>query len=304
VLFICAADLHITNKVPKNRKGDYFSQIIDKFKFILKTAEKTDSKILVIAGDFFDSAMAPYKVTRKVLEFIQKSNVNILSVTGQHDQRYHVSGLNNTPLGILQAANVIHILKNNEVYKSNGISFVGAGWGEIPEIEADVLVIHKMIVKKDPLWPGQTNYSSAYAILRKYPWSKAIISGDNHLPHSLCVNGAINTNCGSMMRSTKSQINFQPRIYRVNTADWTSQAIKIPCLPSKDVFDFGKIAIAEMKDESKKLAEEKISKFIDSLPKNQREKPNFKTILQSVINQTNPKKNVRDIISNTMERIA
>ena len=304
MLFTAAADLHITNKTPTNRKGDYFSQVIDKFEFILNLSENTDSKVLVVAGDFFDSAQVSYKITRRVLESIQKSDVRILAISGQHDVRYHGLSLDNTPLGILQTAKAIQILKPDSTIEINGISFMGCSWGEEPKIEADVLVMHLMVTKKGELWPGQTNYSTAHSILRKYQFAQCIISGDNHLPHALRVDNRIQINPGSMLRSTKSQINHQPRVYQINTSDWSFKKIKIPILPAEEVFDFSKITIEEMKDESKKIAEEKIKNFINTLPKNEREKPNFINILQNVIEQTKPNDAVKKIIASTIEEIS
>jgi len=306
--FISCADLHITDRCPKNRKGNYFGQIIDKFEFILKTTMKTDSKILVIAGDFFDSAKVKYKVVNKVLFLLQKYNVRVLAIAGQHDLNYHVGGLDNTPLGILETSRVVTILKPDSVVKINGISFMGCGWNEIPQIEADVLVMHLCITKKGELWPGQTNYSSSHAIMRKYPWAECIISGDNHMPHALRIKGGfsghrLQVNCGSLVRSTKSQLDFQPRAYLIDISNWRAKPIKIPCLPAEDVFDFDKIAIDEIKGEAKKEAEAKIAEFISLLPKNQTEKPSFKNALNSVIAYSKPKQSVMNIINSTMEKL-
>ncbi len=302
--FITCADLHINSKVPVNRKGDYFSQIMNKFEFILKTTIKTDSKILVIAGDFFDSPTVSYKVVRKVLQIIKKYKITILAVPGQHDLRYHAAGLDNTPLGILETAKVVQILKPDSITEINGISFMGCGWNETPSVEADVVVMHLMVTKKDPLWPGQTNYSTAHSILRKYSWAKCIVTGDNHAPHVLKTKSKkLQINCGSMIRSTKTQIDFQPRIQKIDTNDWSVKLIKIPIIDAEHCFDFDKIAIAEIKDESRKLAEEKISAFIDTLPKNEEEQPNFKTTLNNIVAHANPKQTVMDIINNTMEDI-
>ena len=304
--FTAVADIHIHSKVPKNRKGDYLQQVIDKFEFILKTAEKTDSRILVVAGDFFDTARAKYKVTNKILKLLQKyKEVKVLVIAGQHDLNYHTGGLDNTPLGILETSKAVTILRPDSITNIDGISFIGCSWNEIPEMEADVLVIHKMIVKKEPLWPGQTNYSTSYSILRKYPWSKVIISGDNHLHHTLRTkDNRIQINCGSIMRSTKSQIEFQPRVYQVDSLNWKIKSIKIPCLLPEEVFDFSKITIEEMKEDYKKEAEEKIASFISTLPKNQQEKPNFQKILSNVVENTKPNKDVKNIINKLMEEIS
>lgn len=302
--FITCADLHIHSKVPENRKGDFFTQVMDKFNFILKEAEKTDSKVLVVAGDFFDSPNVSYKITRAVLESIKNSNVTILAVAGQHDLRYHVGELNNTPLGILQTSGQVTILNPRNKFIINDISFIGCGWNETPEIEADVLVLHLMVTKKGELWPGQTNYSTAHALLRKYPWAKIIVSGDNHIPHTLKTkSGKFQINCGSMIRTTKTQINFQPRIQKIDTDNLTIKNIKIPIIDSELCFDFSKIAIEELKGEAKEHAEAKIAEFINMLPKNQKEKPEFKSILNNIVSNINPRQGVKTIIANTMEKL-
>ncbi len=252
--FIASADLHIHSKCPENRKGDYYEQVIQKFSNLLDiTTKYSPPKLLIVAGDFFDSPNVPYKVTNHVLGIIKESGVNILVVPGQHDLRYHVSELSNTPLGNLQKSGQVEVL-TPKMSKTTygGVSFVGAGWNEEPEDEADVLVLHRMITKKGELWPGQTNYSSAHAIMRKYPWAQCIISGDNHLPHALRIpetpkghSCRLQVNCGSLVRSTKSQIGFQPRAYVIDTSKWTAKPVKIPCLPDEDVFDFDKITIKD-----------------------------------------------------------
>lgn len=305
--FIAGADFHIHNRVPKNRKGNYFLHVMDKFEKVLKIVKKeSNPNLLVVAGDFFDSPKVPYKVSRLVLEVIQEYGTNILVVPGQHDLRYHVSGLDNTPLGILKTAKAVTILKPgfNDI-SFGGVSFCGAGWNEEPEFEADVLVMHRMVTKKGELWPGQTNYSTAHAILRKYPWANCIITGDNHLPHSLrTTNGKLQVNCGSLVRSTKTQIDFQPRVWKIDTCDWRARAIRISMLPSEEVFDFAKITIEEMKEERKTEAAEKIAEFIDTLPQDDEEVPNFSRIVQNIVSKVKPNNRVKTLINETLEKVS
>ena len=311
--FICTADLHIQTRTPKNRKEHNFLCVcLKKLEFILNKAKTTDSKLLIIAGDFFDTTKSTYKTTNSVLKLLNKHpHIQILVVPGQHDLNYHVSGLDNTPLGILQEAGAVKILKNNKIYRHNKVSFIGAGWNEEPEEKANVLIMHRMITKRGELWPGQTNYSTAHAILRKYPWAKCIITGDNHLPHSFKIKDEIDgyrhrlqINCGSLVRSTKTQINFQPRCWKIDTSNWSTKAIKIPIEPAEDVFDFVKIAIEETKEENKKEAEAKIADFINTLSESDKERPNFKKILNNIVQHVKPNDNIRNIINTTMERVS
>lgn len=302
---ICCGDLHLTNKNPRNRKGDYFQQLINKFEQILKITQKTDSKILLVSGDFFDLAKAEYQVTNQVLKSIEKYTVNIFAVAGQHDILFHVGALKNSPLGTLEASGAVTILKPGVVTKINNISLIGCSWNETPETKADIIVTHRMITKKGPLWPGQTDYSSASAIMRKYPWAKLILSGDNHTPHVLRLkSGRLQINSGSMMRSTKAQIDFKPRVYKVNTDTWKAKPIYLEIEKPEDVFDFEKIGMDEIKEEIKNEASEKIAKFVASLPQNMQDRPNFKLILQSLIEKSKPSKKVQEIINKTMERIS
>lgn len=302
--FIACADLHITNKRPLNRKGDYYNQILNKFAQLLDSAViDTDLNLIVVAGDFFDSPTVPYKVVRKIIEMIIETETEILVVPGQHDLRYHVSGLDNVPLGILDTAKQITVLQPNKIVACNGITFAGAGWDEEPKIKADVLALHRMVTKKDPLWEGQKDFSTAGKILKKYPESKCIISGDNHRPHTLRKNGRIQINCGSMVRSTKTQIDFEPRVYIVDSKTWKAKALKFTIEPPEDVFDFEKIHQTEMKQEAKDKAEKLIAKFISTLPTKTKEKPNFSEVLKSVVKDVKPNTNVKTIINQIMEAV-
>ena len=304
--FIGCGDLHIIDRCPENRKGVYFKQVLDKFDQILKITSNTDSKLVAVAGDFFDSPTVSYHVTRQVMKCIRKyPEVKIIAVAGQHDLRYHGTGLSNTPLGILQESGDITILSSKKSFEFMGVTFIGSGWNEEPEVDADVMVTHRMITKKGELWPGQTNYSSAHAILRKYPNMKCILSGDNHLPHALRVKeGRLQINAGSMMRSTKAQLYYTPRIWIIDSEGWNTERVNLNVLDPSEVFDFEKIHIEDTKDVNRKDAEERIAQFISTLPQTDQEKPNFKNILNNLIQQVKPSSEVMDIINSTMERVS
>lgn len=308
MLFSACGDLHLTHKCPKNRKDDYKETIMGKFEQLLQLAEKTDSKLLAISGDLFDSALEPYIVTGIILTIIKKYKVKIIAVVGQHDLRYHKSGVGNSPIGILVAGGVVKLLSNKKPLNINGTTFIGSGWNEEPKKHADVMLTHRMVTEFDPLWPGQTDYITGKGLLKRYKWAKCIISGDNHKPHSISFKGRVNINCGSMVRSNKRQIEHTPFIWYIDTDGWKVSKKKLNIIPPKDAFDFDKIEreeiIKDAREKSLLDSEKDIKKFIDSMPSDKKKKPEFKEILKIIVKNSKTKKDEIELINEIMEEVS
>ncbi len=309
--FIATADLHLTTETPQSREDGYTKQILSKFEQILRiTKNKTNSNLLVVAGDFFDSphpSHVPYSLTTKIIEIINNHNVTIFVVPGQHDLRYHQKGLKNTPLGTLQAAGVVTILSEHEKTYHDIMpeySFIGKGWNSTLKInDGDVLIMHQMIIK-NKLWKTQENGITGQQILKKYPNFSYIISGDNHLPHLIKQNNRFQLNCGSIPRKNKTQIDYHPCVWKVNLEEKKITKIKLKIKPKEVVFNFGKIEQKEKEDERKKQALEKIPKFIEKLFDGNKTSPKFPLILKQIVDETKPSIPVKIIINDTMERIS
>ena len=307
--FIACADLHFTDKTPRNRVDDYWAVQINKFKQIIEIADENEADIIV-AGDVFDSTKVPYRITKSIMEIIQQSESTFYMVPGQHDLNYHVSGLHNTPLGILSTLDNVTILSSEvKTEITSGIedvSLIGAGWDEEPKEKAHIIVMHRMITYKKPLWPGQEDYTTAMALLKKYPWATFIISGDNHKPHYLSVNDKNNNyryqiNCGSLMRKSKDQMTYLPAVHLIDTKLNEIKAIHLKINDS--VFDLLKIEQEEIQQEIKNQAQEDIETFVKSLDMAEETKPRFENILQRVIKEVKPNTDVIKIINNLMESI-
>lgn len=303
---LCCADLHISNKKPKFRKGDYLKQCLDKFEFILKIASDTHA-VIVVAGDFFDSATVPYAVTEAVCSLIVQYKRPILMVPGQHDVHFHNLDMSNTPMGILLSTLLMIRVQPHTSYFHEGITFRGAGWGEESKHPAenptDFLIMHKMVVNKEPLFEGQTDYIEASKLMKEYSWARCIITGDNHKPHIVETKKSLHINCGSMMRSSRSQTEHTPAIYLVDTRTWNFETIHIPVLPVEEVFDLKKIEHAKQVEEIKENAAQKveeIQKFIASLSTSQEDQPDFHTILSQIIIQQKPVQQVKDLLVKLM----
>jgi DNA repair exonuclease SbcCD nuclease subunit len=296
--FIAAADLHLTNERPEKRKGNYVEQIFDKFEQILKiTKSSTKTNLLLVAGDFFDSPTVPYNITREVIKLLKKYNTDILGIPGQHDIRYHQSGLKDTPLGVLVESGFI------SVENKTNLDITLAGWNEEPKEDSEIIVIHKMITEKFGLFPGH-DYTNAKTILKQYPLAKLIISGDNHRPHLVKYKNRFQLNCGSMVRKTKDQIDYIPSVWGIKIfPEIEIHQLKLNIESQENVFDFDKIEKEEIQNEIKKEAEELINKFTQELEKEESTKISFPKILKKVIDETKPKKEVIQKVSEIMEKI-
>lgn len=312
MIFGSCSDLHFTDKIPENRKDSYVDEQFRKFEKMLKIVQKTDSKVLTVGGDFFESAVSPYSLLNRIIRLLNKyRDVKLYVVPGQHDLRYHVSGLANTPLGVLAVGGYISILSNTDVtqffVKGNKkpLTLIGAGWNEEPQDEADVVVTHRMVTYKEPLWPGQKDYSTANHMFKEFPWAKCIISGDNHKPHVLRKKKAqkLQINCGALMRSTKAQLEHDPCVWLIDSDDWTYKRKSLKALPAEEVFDFAKMEKAEAQEVARAKANEDMDDFIESLSINDKDRPKFKNVLKKVIKKKEPRQSVVNVINEIMEEV-
>lgn len=307
--FIACGDLHITNQVPQYRKPDYVKHMFNKFRQIYDIAYESNAEMVAVAGDFFDSPRVPYEITNEVMEDIQCGGVLTLVVPGQHDLRYHTQGLKNTPLGTLSQSESITVLPNDQAFRFDDVTFVGAGWNEEPTMQADVVLTHQMVIYKEKLWDDQEDYIKGFDLLKKYSWAKCVISGDNHKPHMLRTKmGRLQINCGSMMRKSKDQMKHRPRVWLVDTKDWNAKAIHLDVLPARKVFDMARIKRDEQskadREDAQAKADEEMDKFINTLPAKEAEKPKFKNILAHVIKESRADDEVKEIINDVMERVS
>lgn len=224
---MCVGDLHISDRKPENRIDDYVESQFKKMEWILDLAHKERCECVLQPGDFFDSAWVSHSLIRRYIELCLKYFLDdsfVYCIAGQHDQRYHNSNLDNTPLGILDAACAVWLIKRPRYISNDNttVAIYGAGWEtEIPEPENkdafNILVCHKMIIEDKKLWSEQKTFSMAQPFLIRSGFD-LIVSGDNH--HAFQVSNRGKTkhliNCGSMMRSRSDQGDHRPRVYIVD----------------------------------------------------------------------------------------
>ena len=283
--FLATADLHLRETTPRYRKDKYFVSQYEKIKWILDQSIQHRASIL-IAGDIFDTPKLPYSFTNIYLEILLDHPLSIYACVGQHDLRYHVNNLDNTPMGTLIAGNVITNLSQSFIQIS--------GWGEkIPKEEKMILLTHRCVTPKEPPFFLE-DAVSAESMLKSHPQYQYIISGDYHTPHVTQIKDRWLINPGSVMRSNKDQEEHKPRVYLIDTTKGTVEPIFIPIKPASEVFDFAKM------DREDKTDKAVISEFVKAIQV-KANRPNFPRILQQVVEKADPNKQVKSIISDTME---
>ena len=235
-------DWHIKHPRPKNRTDENYSEtIFRKIEYILKESE--NCFCILQAADMFDTfklSNVPHYLVRKTADLLLKycwdKNIRLFSQRGQHDLRFR-SDVNDTPLGILEIAEIVWIAKEEEL--GENVMLYGCGYmDEIPypkdNNKFNVLLVHKMIIEDKPLWPGQENYFTAKSFLKKYPYD-LVVSGDNHNGFISEYRNRTLINCGSLMRNNIDQKDHKPFFVIFDTENRKYEIKEIPIDFPEDV---------------------------------------------------------------------
>lgn len=306
-LLAIMADLHLMERKPKYRRDKTKQVLLNKFVWIIEKAIYEGAEALFIAGDMFDSSRVSQKFISKVCRLLVSyiEDIRIIAVAGQHDKYYRTTDLSNTPLGVLASAGLIEIAHWSYPIEFDNFNVWGINFGEEDELinlsksasVADILLIHKMITKGKPLWPGQSDWIGAKAFLRSVPF-KYVFSGDNHQRIITNIGDRVLINSGSLLRKTKAQMGFQPILTLLSYENGTYEEYPIPISPPEEAFDTNKITI----DESKNITEQSMVKLVDTI-RSENITIDPKKILKKVIKMKQTSTNITDIVDDIMEKV-
>jgi len=237
---LISGDWHIRAINPLNRIGEYKKQQFDKIKWILDLAEKEKCVAIIQPGDFFDNRKMPEDIKVRYIELFKRFDTPILTIYGQHDLRYH-KNKRNTAMAVLESSGVITILNEDAMEIDDGVHIYGASWEEkFPEVvdtEAlNILVLHKMVIEDEPLWPGQKSFTRKNVLLRKETDFDIFCCGDNH--NTFYHNEddeKLFFNMGSLMRSNIAQVDHKPTIALYDYENGETEIIEVPILPATEV---------------------------------------------------------------------
>lgn len=293
--FLICGDLHVTDKRPENRIDDYRLTVFRKVGTILNTAYDEECDGILQPGDFTDSPSLSYDMFHDIVHLIGADSVKILTTWGQHDLRYRTKV--NTALRSIALTTNTAILEHDQPY-GDGKSVIVHGCGydeEIPEPVKDrynVLIIHKMIVE-DKLWAQQDNFEWSTSFLRRNKFD-LIVSGDNHQFFHANNGDRYLFNCGSLLRSSISQVDHKPRVIIFDTEKpHKFKVINVPIEPASKVFAMDKV----MKEKEK---DEKLAAFVDGLSKQKDMGLSFVDNLNKYLSGNDVDKDVKKIIKECM----
>lgn len=244
-------DWHLTARKPINRSDDYVAAQRRKVSSIVKAALKHNAVILQ-PGDFFDRPTEPYHVLAYYAFLL--AGVDVYTIYGQHDLRYHSVKKDNTPLNVFSTSRVVQLLWDEPTVLDDDVHLYGAGWeSPMPEIKDEkafnVLLIHEMIID-EKLWAEQAEFEWAKGFLKQHRFD-LVVSGDNHKYFTQQGDGRLLVNAGSLMRSTTAQFEHEPAfvIYDTDTHKWDKHTLSIA--PADKVFNVS--SIVEDKERNEKL---------------------------------------------------
>lgn len=247
---LCVGDIHWRATVPRGRTDDYPTTMAGKMGQIFSLADEHNADI-ILPGDVFDNPTPPMWLLGQIIgQHTAKNGLHrVFVVMGQHDQRYHHTARENTPLGVLEAAGLVRILGAKPLKLGHrdpdlsGIEFYGCSWnGPIPK-PADndrlkILVMHRMVIGSEKLWAQQTDYMWSRQVLRRHKFD-LIVTGDNHHFFTDQVPGREGprylVNCGSLMRANVDQTKHKPSVVLYDAKERSIEVIRLKVAPASAV---------------------------------------------------------------------
>lgn len=141
-------DVHLSDRTPSKRTGDWTSDVLKKLEWIGGLAEEINADAVLDGGDFFDvksPKMNSHSLVRSTAEVHRKYPCPVWALVGNHDVKYgNLEYLPEQPLGVLFATGVfkplgeygdsrheLHITKDGLKVRVVGIPY----HGEIYDIE-------------------------------------------------------------------------------------------------------------------------------------------------------------------------
>ena len=257
------ADIHWMTRTPEYRKETCpFNEVIAAKLTAFAVYLREHSIPGFIAGDLSDISRSfnDWWTLRETLRSLFRPPADeralLRVVPGQHDRFHHNAGDPMTTLNALVTeTNAPLELMDERGYDlgPNLCAVYGAGWGDNIPIPTshdrpNVLVLHKTLWSKTPIYPGQVegNVAEEAKKLRALGYDM-VFSGDNHKAFDVTIGGIEFHNIGAFTRQDVSLVNQQPR-FMVLFGDMSVESVYVG---EKDVFDMGRSDADKCREDTK-----------------------------------------------------
>lgn len=241
------SDTQLMIERPRSRIDNIVETQMKKIGFVLDWVREQEG-ILVQAGDFMDVSRNWFLLEAYVRFFLKYQNVlPIYVVYGQHDTyMYSDKTRNATIVGVLEAAGIVHVLKETPILV-HGVRLYGCSYGQpvpvpIKGSTPNVLVIHRMIVPHK-LWADQTEYDYAPTFLAQNKGFDVILCGDCHVKFLFRDGKRFICNTGCMIRHIADEYNLthKPCFFSYDPSRGLLESVILPHKPADVVLDRGEL---------------------------------------------------------------
>ena len=298
---ILTADWHIRDSQPKCRTDNYYEAQWKKIAFIQALSKQNDNCPILIAGDVFDISKPSPMVLADTLKHI--AGMQVICIPGQHDLPGHsIDNLYQSGLKVLiEGASgkdgivVLSPRTTSSVFLPSSKQLVqGLSWGsKVTKLECDVLLLHTLLQE-----PKNSNSNIVYqdtceTILKKFPYSRLIICGDNHSSFIYKKGFQTIVNPGSLMRMDADQIDHKPSVYLWYARDNKVERVYLPIVEG---------VISREHIEKKQEEDSRIKAFKEKLKAKVKIKMSFEKNMNNYLLANNIKKSIADKIYTAMDK--
>lgn len=278
--FLFLTDTHIRGNSPKNRKDNIVETLEKKFKEIVTLCNQFNVDYVLHGGDLFDRPDISVSIVSKFAKILNKINVPIYTISGNHDIYGHnPSTINRTMLGLFNAIDIVRVLeeKDKVLLEKDGIVVQLSGQPYIYNIDEGNNKSKYMVESIDE----RVDYSihMAHGMLLERPFIKGIpytlvddikdtkaditLSGHYHTGFGILeIDDKYFINPGSLIRITNSltEIERTPKVVLIRIKD----DIKVDLIPLQSALPGNKV-LDRREIESNIFKSERLFEFKQSI---------------------------------------
>jgi DNA repair exonuclease SbcCD nuclease subunit len=213
--FIVTADWHLRNDRPRCRiDEDWLGFQESIVEWIVSKANEYECDIKIV-GDIFDTPNVPSNIVSMFLRQVSKCKERIQFIAGNHDLPWHsIDNLDNSSIGIIYNMSLHHARIYHGMTCGIWSDFNGVEKG-LPK--TGLAFVHKLVFENSKSIPPNVSAITASDLLDFYPSSNWIFVGDNHHGFHYQKKNRHVINCGCITRQTSDFIDYEPRIWFVDT---------------------------------------------------------------------------------------